>query len=98
MTIDVNSVTISKQGIVEITGQDLESFLTVKHLQDEQAEADTVTFRFDIEGSQGARIYLYKILKSNKKAQEKSTWEDKIMALEGQVIFISGNFLAKAEG
>lgn len=44
MTIDVNSVTITKQGIVEITEQDLEGILTMKHLHDEQTEADTVTF------------------------------------------------------
>ena len=80
---------------VELEATDLDSIL-LNDWADELQSSKPITFKFDL-SQRGPRIYLYKICKGNVKEACKSM-VDQVMALSGQIINISSNFIAEAEG
>lgn len=93
MYVDINKVTYNaKKNLAIIEGIDLDSVLLNNWNQEFSNDAE-VTFRFDLTGK-GARIYLYKLLKSQVKEECKSM-EDMLMALTEKITNISPNFIAK---
>lgn len=96
MYVDINSVSYNaKKNEAIIEGIDLDNVL-LNDWNREFPERAEVTFKFDLTGK-GARIYLYKLLKSQIK-EECKTMEEMLMALVGKITNISSNFIAKAEG
>ncbi|MBQ8946463.1 MAG: hypothetical protein IJ058_06550 [Lachnospiraceae bacterium] len=96
MYVDINSVSYNaKKNVAIIEGIDLDSVL-LNDWNKEFSDKAVVTFKFDLTG-RGARIYLYKLLKSQVKEDCKSM-EEMLMALAGKITNISSNFVAKAEG
>ena len=68
--IDVTSVLVNeKDNIVEISGVDLDQIWLFKDEPEEDAECNTITYRFDISLA-GVRKYLYLCTKNNKKAND----------------------------
>ena len=95
--IDVTSVVVNeKADEVIITGVDLDSIWTFTDEPAEDAECNTLTYKFDISLS-GARKYLYLVTKNNRKANEFAYMPQRLKALEGQTINFSSNFLVRDE-
>ncbi len=96
MYAEITSVNYdAKTSTVELEATDLDSIL-LNDWADELQASKPITFRFDL-SQRGPRIYLYKICKGNVKEACKSM-VDQVMALSGQIINISSNFIAEAEG
>lgn len=96
MYAEITSVNYdAKTSTVELEATDLDSIL-LNDWADELQTSKPITFRFDL-SQRGPRIYLYKICKGNVKEACKSM-VDQVMALSGQIINISSNFIAEAEG
>ncbi|MCR5746910.1 MAG: hypothetical protein K6G03_04325 [Lachnospiraceae bacterium] len=96
MYVDISSVSYNaKKNEAIIEGIDLDSVL-LNDWNKEFSDKAEVTFKFDLTGK-GPRIYLYKLLKSQIKADCK-TMEEMLMALTGKITNISSNFIDKAEG
>ena len=96
MYAEITSVNYdAKTSTVELEATDLDSIL-LNDWADELQTSKPITFRFDL-SQRGPRIYLYKICKGNVKDACKSM-VDQVMALSGQIINISSNFIAEAEG
>ncbi|MCR5238237.1 MAG: hypothetical protein K6E34_13655 [Lachnospiraceae bacterium] len=96
MYAEITSVNYdAKTSTVELEATDLDSIL-LNDWADELQASKPITFRFDL-SQRGPRIYLYKICKGNVKEACKSM-VDQVMALNGQIINISSNFIAEAEG
>ena len=96
MYAEITSVNYdAKTSTVELEATDLDSIL-LNDWADELQATKPITFRFDL-SQRGPRIYLYKICKGNVKEACKSM-VDQVMALNGQIINISSNFIAEAEG
>ena len=96
MYAEITSVNYdAKTSTVELEATDLDSIL-LNDWADELQASKPITFRFDL-SQRGPRIHLYKICKGNVKEACKSM-VDQVMALSGQIINISSNFIAEAEG
>ncbi len=93
MYADIHEVTLdSKKNLAIIKATDLDSVLLNDWTQEFPKKAE-ITFKFDLM-SNGPRIYLYKILKSAVREDCKSM-EEMLMALNGKIVNISSNFIAK---
>jgi len=77
-----------------IEGIDLDNVLLNSWNQEFHDNAE-VTMRFDLK-TKGARIYLYKLLKSQVKAECK-TLEEMLLGLVGKITNISANFMVTGE-
>ncbi len=92
--IDVTSVKVdTKANEVIITGVDLDSMWIRKDEPEEDEECKEITYRFNT-ALAGTRKYLYLVTKNNKKAAEHRYMDERLMALTGQTIYLSNNFLA----
>ena len=93
--IDVTRVEIrDKEDLIYISGVDLDFIWTFCDDPKEDAECQTVTYKFDISLA-GVRKYLYLVTKNNKKANEHTYMPQRLEALVGQTINFSSNFLVR---
>ena len=95
MMIEITGITITAKKI-SISGTNLESFLLADDL-DEQKELDTVVFDFDRSSDNiFAMKYLYKVVKGLKRNSEAKSFGEMLRNLQGEIIFLSDNFLTKS--
>ncbi len=94
--VDIRAASYSaEKNEVIIEGIDLDDVLLNDWNQEFSDEVERV-FRFDL-SMRGARVYLYKLLKSVIK-KDCHSMEEMVLALPGVITNISSNFLATAEG
>lgn len=95
--IDVTKVTVNEEAKeVLISGVDLDSIWCFKDEPDENAECNEVSYKFDISLA-GVRKYLYLVTKNIGKCSKFSNMHNRLLALTGQIISLSPNFLVKDE-
>ena len=96
--VDITSVSYNaKQKYVLIEGLDLEQILMSNDWEHEFTDNAEVTFKFDL-NSRGARVYLYKVMRTQVKTDECKSMQDMLNSLSGKMLNISDNFIAKTKG
>jgi len=95
MYAEINEINYNKKtSVITMKATDVESIL-LNDWADEMEEAREVEFSFDL-SQKGARIYLFKICRSNVKEPCKSMLEQ-VNQLKGKFLNLSSNFIKDAE-
>ena len=93
--VDITKVVITESEVV-ITGVDLDSIWSIKDEPDEGTECNSVSYKFDLSLS-GVRKYLYIVTKNIGACSKFNNMHNRLLALTGQIISLSSNFLIKDE-